>query len=175
MGLLSELGSAFVYPTRSVRIAFDKNKIIYGGNEVPTGFSSWLIKFSNKTDRKDIGLHEYVYSLIAKNAGIIMTETYLFPSKTSYGHFGVKRFDRIGNQKIHIHSACGLINADFRVACLDYANLLKLTKLLTKNNQDVEQMVRLMIFNVKAGNKDDHSKNFSFMKTKTGNWHRLMT
>lgn len=99
-----------------------------------------------------------------------MPETYLFPSKTSYGHFGVKRFDRIGNQKIHIHSACGLLNADFRVASLDYASLLKLTKLLTKNNQDVEQMVRLMIFNVKAGNKDDHSKNFSFMLDENKHW-----
>ena len=109
-------------------------------------------------------------SIFAKNAGIVMPETYLFPSKTGYGHFGVKRFDRIGNQKIHIHSACGLLNADFRVASLDYASLLKLTKLLTKNNQDVEQMVRLMIFNVKAGNKDDHSKNFSFMLDENKNW-----
>ena len=157
-------------PKITALVSDDKNKIIHGGNEVPTGFSHWLIKFSNRKDRKDIGLHEYVYSLIAKNAGIVMPETYLFPSKTSYGHFGVKRFDRIGNKKIHIHSACGLLNADFRVASLDYASLLKLTKLLTKNNQDVEQMVRLMIFNVKAGNKDDHSKNFSFMLDENKNW-----
>ena len=157
-------------PKITALVSDNKNKIIHGGNEVPTGFSHWLIKFSNRKDRKDIGLHEYVYSLIAKNAGIVMPETYLFPSKTSYGHFGVKRFDRIGNKKIHIHSACGLLNADFRVASLDYASLLKLTKLLTKNNQDVEQMVRLMIFNVKAGNKDDHSKNFSFMLTRDNVW-----
>ena len=31
-------------------------------------------------------------------------------------------------------------------------------------------MVRLMIFNVKAGNKDDHSKNFSFMLDRDNNW-----
>ena len=30
--------------------------------------------------------------------------------------------------------------------------------------------MRLMIFNVKAGNKDDHSKNFSFMLDKNNNW-----
>ena len=157
-------------PKITALVSDDKNKIIHGGNEVPAGFSPWLIKFSNKTDRKDSGLHEYVYSLIAKNAGIVMPETHLFPSKTGFGHFGVKRFDRIGNKKIHIHSACGLLNADFRTSSLDYANLLKLTQILTKNNQDVMQTVRLMIFNVKAGNKDDHSKNFSFMLDENNNW-----
>lgn len=162
--------SAGARPKITALVSENKDQIIHGGSEIPTGFSPWLIKFSNKTDRKDIGLHEYVYSLIAKNAGIIMPETYLFPSKTSYGHFGVKRFDRNSAKKIHIHSACGLLHADFRVSSLDYANLLKLTQLLTKNNQDVEQMVRLMIFNVKAGNKDDHSKNFSFMIDENKNW-----
>lgn len=157
-------------PKITALVSENKDTIIHGGNKIPTGFSSWLIKFSNKKDRKDIGVHEYVYSLIAKKSGIVMPETYLFPSKTSYGHFGVKRFDREENKKIHIHSACGLLHADFRTSSLDYANLLKLTRILTKNNQDVEQMVRLMIFNVKAGNKDDHSKNFSFMLDKNKNW-----
>ena len=162
--------SAGARPKVTALVSDDKSQLIRGGQEIPSGFSSWLIKFSNKKDRKDIGLHEYVYSLIAKKSGIIMPETYLFPSKISYGHFGVKRFDREGNKKIHIHSACGLLHADFRTSSLDYTNLLKLTQILTKNNQDVEQMVRLMIFNVKAENKDDHSKNFSFMLDENKNW-----
>ena len=158
-------------PKITALVSDDKSKIIQNSRAVPDGFSSWIIKFSNRRDRKDLGLHEYVYSLIAKKAGIKMTETYLFPSKNSSGHFGTKRFDREGNQKIHIHSASGLLHADFRIPCLDYASLLRLTQLLTKNQQDIEQMVRLMIFNVKAGNKDDHSKNFTFLLDKAGEWH----
>ena len=158
-------------PKITALVSDDKSKIVQNSRAVPDGFSSWIIKFSNKKDRKDLGLHEYVYSLIAKKAGIKMTETYLFPSKNSSGHFGTKRFDREGNQKIHIHSASGLLHADFRIPCLDYASLLRLTQLLTKNQQDIEQMVRLMIFNVKAGNKDDHSKNFTFLLDKAGEWH----
>lgn len=157
-------------PKITALVSDDKSKIVQNSRAVPDGFSSWIIKFSNKSDRKDLGLHEYVYSLIAKKAGIKMTETYLFPSKNSSGHFGTKRFDREGNQKIHIHSASGLLHADFRIPCLNYADLLKLTQLLTKNQRDVEQMVRLMIFNVKAGNKDDHSKNFTFLLDKLGEW-----
>lgn len=158
-------------PKITALVSDDKSKIVQNSRAVPDGLSSWIIKFSNKRDRKDLGLHEYVYSLIAKKAGIKMTETYLFPSKNSSGHFGTKRFDREGNQKIHIHSASGLLHADFRIPCLDYASLLRLTQLLTKNQQDIEQMVRLMIFNVKAGNKDDHSKNFTFLLDKAGEWH----
>lgn len=157
-------------PKITALVSDDKSKIVQNSRAVPDGLSSWIIKFSNKRDRKDLGLHEYVYSLIAKKAGIKMTETYLFPSKNSSGHFGTKRFDREGDQKIHIHSASGLLHADFRIPCLDYASLLRLTQLLTKNQRDVEQMVRLMIFNVKAGNKDDHSKNFTFLLDKLGEW-----
>lgn len=157
-------------PKITALVSDDKKKIIQGGKETPEGFSFWLIKFSNKTDRHDLGLHEYVYSLIAKKAGINMPETHLFPSKTTSGHFGIKRFDREGGKKIHTHTACGLLHADFRIPCLNYADLLKLTQLLTKNQRDVEQMVRLMIFNVKAGNKDDHSKNFTFLLDKLGEW-----
>ncbi len=168
MRLYGSLGGA--RPKITALVSDDKKTIIPAAQKIPPGFSPWLIKFSNSADRKDAGLHEYVCSLVAKKCGILMPETYLFPSRTSCGHFGVKRFDRNGSQKIHIHSACGLLHADFRIPSLDYDGLLKLTQILTKNYRDVEQMVRLMIFNVKAGNKDDHSKNFSFMLDKSNTW-----
>ena len=129
-----------------------------------------IIKFASSLDCNDIGAQEYIYSLIAKQAGVEMPETYLFPSKTSVGHFGVKRFDRNGTQKIHVHTACGLLHASHRYASIDYSDLLKLTSILTKDIREVEKMVRLMIFNVKSGNKDDHSKNFSFMLDENNNW-----
>ena len=157
-------------PKITALVSDDKKTIIPGKREVPPGFSPWLIKFSNKADRHDAGLHEYVCSLIAKKCGIHMPETHLFPSRTSCGHFGVKRFDRNGSQKIHIHSACGLLHADFRTSSMDYGGLLKLTQILTRNYQEVAQMVRLMIFNVMAGNKDDHSRNFSFMLDEGNTW-----
>ncbi len=41
---------------------------------------------------------------------------------------------------------------------------------LTKDEREVEKLARLMIFNVKAGNRDDHSKNFSFLMTPDYEW-----
>ena len=69
-----------------------------------------------------------------------------------------------------MHTACGLLHASHRYSCLDYENLLKLTLVLTKDEREVEKLARLMIFNVKAGNRDDHSKNFSFILTRDNEW-----
>lgn len=70
-------------------------------------------------------------------------------------------------------SVAALLETDFRVPNLDYHTLMKLTKVLTKNNpEDVEQMFRIMCFNVFAHNRDDHAKNFSYLYDETENrWH----
>ena len=150
-------------------VSKDKQTLIHG-NLAQNNYEPWLIKFNSTLDDKDIGAKEYIYSLMAKDAGIDMPETHLFPSQNSSGHFGVKRFDRTDEGKVHIHTACGLLHASHRFASLDYTALLKLTAILTKDVREVEKMVRLMIFNVNSGNKDDHSKNFSFWLTKDNVW-----
>lgn len=168
--LLSLNGSsAGARPKIVALVSKDKQTLIHG-SIAQENFEPWLIKFNSSLDGKDIGAKEYIYSLMAKDAGIDMPETYLFPSKSSSGHFGVKRFDRTPEGKVHIHTACGLLHASHRFASMDYVLLLKLTAVLTKDVREVEKMVRLMIFNVKSGNKDDHSKNFSFMLTKDNIW-----
>ncbi len=123
----------------------------------------WIIKFPSSYDPSDIGEKEYKYSLIAKECGIIMPETKLFSSKICSGYFGVKRFDREKNKKIHMVSVSGLLEISHRLPNLDYNILMKLTYELTKNYKDIEQLYRLMCFNVFAHNRDDHSKNFSFI------------
>ncbi len=123
----------------------------------------WIIKFPSSTDPKNIGEKEYQYSLCAKNCGINMTETKLFPSEICSGYFGIKRFDRQSNKKVHMISASGLLETSHRLPNLDYNLLMKLTLELTRNYEDVEQLFRLMCFNVFAHNRDDHSKNFSFL------------
>ena len=148
----------------------DRKHIIHGRKDIPAGYTSWIIKFAEKLDPQTSGELEYRYSLAAKAAGITMPETHLFPLKDGRGCFGVQRFDRTAKGKVHTHTACGLLHASHRFASLDYENLLKLTWILTRNYADVVEMVRRMIFNVKSGNKDDHSKNFSFMLNANYQW-----
>ena len=132
----------------------------------------WIIKFPSSSDPKNIGEKEYQYSLCAKDCGINMTETRLFPSKVCSGYFGIKRFDRKNGKKVHMVSASGLLETSHRLPNLDYNTLMKLTLELTRNYLDIEQLFRLMCFNVFANNRDDHSKNFSFLFDDTKKeWH----
>lgn len=136
----------------------------------------WIIKFPSSQDPKNIGEQEYKYSLVAKDCGIKMSETKLFASKICSGYFGIKRFDRGVNEgknkKVHMVSVSGLIETSHRLPNLDYNILMKLTLELTKNYQDIEQLYRLMCFNVFAHNRDDHSKNFSFLYDENKKeWH----
>ena len=132
----------------------------------------WIIKFPSSQDPKNIGEQEYKYSLVAKDCRINMTETQLFPSKICSGYFGIKRFDRQNGRKVHMVSVSGLLETSHRLPNLDYNILMKLTLELTKNYQDIEQLYRLMCFNVFAHNRDDHSKNFSFLYDENKKeWH----
>lgn len=132
----------------------------------------WIIKFPSSIDPKNIGEKEYQYSLCAKDCGINMTETKLLPSEICSGYFGIKRFDRKNGKKVHMVSASELLETSHRLPNLDYNLLMKLTLELTRNYEDIEQLFRLMCFNVFAHNRDDHSKNFSFMyDNNKKEWH----
>lgn len=154
--------------TENIELLFNKN--CSSGGARPKVFlrlndGEWLIKFPNSNDSKDIGTIEYEYSIIAKKCGIEMPETKLFESK----YFGVKRFDINGSIRKHIHSAAGLLYADYRLPSLDYIELGKATRALTGEISELKKLFRLMVFNVLTGNKDDHSKNFSFIY-QNGKW-----
>lgn len=137
----------------------------------------WIIKFPAYVDQNDSGEMEYAYSLCAKECGIVMSQTRLFPSDLCSGYFGTKRFDRVVEngriQKKHVLTAAALLELDFEQPSLDYHSLMKLTKILTRDDtQDIENMYRRMCFNVYAHNRDDHSKNFSFIyDEKEDKWH----
>lgn len=124
----------------------------------------WLVKFRALNDPSDIGSVEYQCSLLAREAGIDMPETRLFHDK----YFGTCRFDRVDGERLHVHSAAGLLYASYRYPSLDYIALLNATFALTRDINEVEKLFRLMVFNVVIGNRDDHARNFSFVYAGTG-------
>lgn len=120
---------------------------------------TWLVKFASSSDSKDIGEQEFFYANLAKQCGIRMSETELFEGK----YFGTKLFDRDGSKRLHMHSAAGLLHASHRYPSLDYLQLAQATIALTKDQRQLAALLRQMVFNVLIANKDDHSKNFSFL------------
>ena len=96
----------------------------------------WIVKFDSRYDMPNSGMCEYEYAMACSEIGINIPKVKLFPSETNSGYFGIKRFDREGNLKIHMISAAALLEADFRSPCLDYNDLFKLTRIITIDNME---------------------------------------
>ena len=162
--------SAGARPKALIGVSADKTSIIHGASELPDTHQHWLVKFPNSTDGADAGAIEYVYALMAQQAGVAMSPTHLFGAQHGAGHFATQRFDRRGSKRWHLHTASGLLHSDFRTPVLDYENLTALTEVLTKDIREVKKMYRMAVFNVLSHNRDDHGKNFSFLMNQEGEW-----
>lgn len=134
----------------------------------------WIVKFPSSVDPANIGEEEYKLALAAKACGIEMPAVRLLPSAQYSGYFATKRFDRIrteeGVEKIHMASVAALLETSHRTPNLDYSLLMRLTLRLTGSMREAERMFQLMVFNVLCGNRDDHSKNFTFIRTEAEGW-----
>ena len=133
----------------------------------------YIVKYSSRFDPKNIAELEYKYMTLAREAGINIPDIKLVTSKLGNKYFLIKRFDRNGDKRIHMISAAALLEVDFRAPSLDYNELIKLTRVLTKNDEDVLEMFRRMVFNVLIDNQDDHTKNFSFVYDDSSKTYRL--
>ncbi len=146
------------------------SEMIYGDSDLKDGFEDWIVKFPSSSDHKEIALIEYAYHKMAIAAGLEMNECKLFKGSTGNAYFGTKRFDRNSGQRIHMHTASGLMHDDFRMSTLDYGHLMDCAFLLEKHVNAYEKVLRIAAFNVFTHNRDDHSKNFSFLMNAKGRW-----
>jgi len=144
--------------------------LIHGKAELPEGYEHWIIKFPSSTDLPDIAKIEYTYYKMALAAGIEMSECKLFEGPSGATYFATKRFDRIQNDRSHLHSASGLLNDNFRYSNLDYGNVMDCAFRLENHVAAYSKVLRLAAFNVYSHNRDDHSKNISFLMNATGEW-----
>lgn len=157
-------------------IAFNPttNEVRSGQVDAPHGFSHWIIKFDGvkKDDYGEIikgyGRVEFAYYKMALDCGIDMTECRLFEEK-DLAHFMTKRFDRIGNKKVHVQTFSAMRHFDYD-GTNSYEELFETMRFLNLPHSQFEQMYRRMVFNVLAINFDDHTKNFSFMMDTNGKW-----
>jgi len=109
------------------------DQAVLGTAAIPKGYEHYVVKFRGKKEPLSTGALEYVYSLMAKKAGIHMPDTALLVvGKERF--FAIKRFDRVDNQKLHMHTLGGLMHSDFRIPEASYNELFKVTSYLTKRS-----------------------------------------
>lgn len=112
---------------------------------------------------------EYLYYQFAKECGIVMSPCELleFDGKT---HFLTYRFDRCDDERFHIHSLSGMMHYNPAETYNDYMDMFRIANKLNLPQANKEQMVKIILFNAIFGNRDDHSKNFSFLMNSDGKW-----
>ena len=154
----------------------DETKEVRSGQiEAPEGFEHWLLKLDGVTnselgDPQHYGKIEYVYYLMAKKAGIEMSECRLL-EENGRAHFMTKRFDRQKNHKIHMQTLCGIAHYDYKMLrAYSYEQAFQVMRRLRLPYNQAEEMYRRMVFNVIARNQDDHTKNISFLMNRSGKW-----
>lgn len=144
-----------------------------------TGDEAWLVKFTsqNLPLGHEEGLCEAVYLHLAELAKLKPVTWRLLDAPRRAGArawLAVKRFDWMagheGAGRLHMLSACGLLDADFRTPSLDYEDLIKASRQLCKSPAVGQLQFRRAIFNLFACNQDDHSKNWSFLQDDKGQW-----
>ena len=143
------------------------------------GFEYWLLKFDGvvgnrdkeREDPRGYGAVEFAYHLMARAAGITMSECRLL-EESGRRHFMTRRFDRLaGGQKLHLQSLCALAHFDFnQPGAYGYEQALLAIRRLELPMAAVEEQFRRMVFNVVARNQDDHVKNIAFLMNPSGEW-----
>lgn len=116
------------------------------------------------------GRIEYAYSRLARAAGIEMEETFLLRER-EYAHFMTRRFDRIADSRLHLHSLGGLQHVDYNQrGAYSYESYLRTIRLLGMGQPAVDQAFRRAVFNLATRNQDDHVKNLAFLMESSGRW-----
>lgn len=157
----------------------ETNEVRSGQISTTEGFEYWLLKFDGVSGNKDkeledprgYGAIEYAYYLMARAAGITMSECRLF-EENGRRHFMTRRFDRTSNgSKLHMQSLGALAHFDFNQAgAYSYEQAFMVMRQLDLSITEREEQFRRMVFNVVARNHDDHVKNIAFLMDQHGVW-----
>ena len=142
----------------------------WAGANPPAGYTPWLVKF-DLGPTPLLGALEEAFARLARSAGIDLPPTRLVATTDPDGrprrHFAVRRFDREpapgtgGVRRLHHHTLAALLHQGG--GDLDYQTFLRATRQLTRDEREVWRAYRRAVFNVLAGNRDDHAKNHGFL------------
>lgn len=150
--------------------------LVVDDGTVPDGSTPWLVKLHSDDDTEYLSAIEATYLQMAADAGISVCDHRLLAGSSGVRYLAVLRFDRVtvpGGQpsRVHMATAAGLLEAypEYNQH-LSYDDLIRLTRHVTGDVRDVEELVRRAVFNVIAHNRDDHARNFTYLWTPDG-WH----
>lgn len=132
----------------------------------------WIAKFPSKNDENDTGAWEMVAHDLAKLCGLTVPEAKLEKFSALGSTYLVKRFDRIGNKRVHFASAMTLLGKTDGASAADGSSYLDIAAFIKANGAkpkaDLIELWKRIVFNMAITNTDDHLRNHAFILTPTG-------
>lgn len=137
-----------------------------GQADLPQSFKHYILKFdTGKPDDFPFTKIEMAYYMMARDCGIDMMPSRLVEIEGTQ-NFLTQRFDRVDGIRIHTQTMAAMSSfAD------TYEDLFVIGRKINLTAEEQTQQYRRMVFNILAGNVDDHTKNFSFLMYPNGEWH----
>ena len=173
--LLAVGSSGGARPKAQFYVADDQFEAIHFTQQ--PGDVGWIVKFTTARTplAHDEGLCEAAMLTLAAQAHLNPVEWRLLDAPIESGAskwLAVKRFDQTadGVGRLHMASAAGLLDADFRVPSLDYSDLIQCVRKLCQSPGSAQLMYRRALFNLLIRNQDDHAKNISLLQNDAGRW-----
>lgn len=135
------------------------------------GLEAWMVKFPAQHEHPEVCAIEAVYADSLRQCGIETPPTGYSELPGGHAAFATRRFDRQGQMRVPMQSLAAFTGADFRTpGALDYASFLRATQICTHDVREKAAAFRRVVFNVAFNNRDDHSKNFAYLMSSTGQW-----
>lgn len=132
----------------------------------------WIAKFPSNNDTLDKAAWEFLAYQLAVGAGIDMAPCKIEKISGRYHTFFTKRFDRIGNERIHFSSAMTMTGYNEDILRNEMASYLDIAEFIMTYGAHVEknlkQLWRRIVFNIAISNTDDHLRNHGFILTAKG-------
>ena len=150
----------------------ENEKILAGDILHPIPVDYYIVKLEHDPQNiwnREKNFVEFVYNQIARDIGIHVADSRLI-QEGGRAHFASKRFDRVNNIKVHQQTVNALTGFFGKNTQFSYEHIFKIMEYLKLPNAQKDQLFMQMIFNVAASNRDDHTKNFSFLMNHKGEW-----
>ena len=133
--------------------------------------SLWIAKFPSKNDEWDSGAWESVVHDLAIKCNLSVPEARLETFSSAGSTFLARRFDRVGNRRIHFSSAMALLGKTDGAGAegasyLDIASFIRSNGASPKN--DLKELWKRIVFSIAVSNTDDHLRNHGFLLTERG-------
>lgn len=132
----------------------------------------WIAKFPSKNDENNTGAWEMVVHELAYMCGLNVPEARLETFSKLGSTFLIKRFDRLGEKRIHFASAMTLLGKKDGASAADGTSYLDLVSFIkaygADPKNDLIELWKRVVFSMAVSNIDDHLRNHAFILSPAG-------